>query len=97
MKTFARLGILLFAVATFSGCGVVGNMVADPIRDGDEITAQKVRNEMSPELQTIAHTKEQQLNYGARTVDTNMRQIWEDWDRFWLLEAPLHFSRYPIP
>lgn len=97
MKTFARLGIVLLAVASFTGCNVVGNMVPDPINEGDEITAHKVRNEMSPELQTVAHTQEQQLNYGARSVDTNMRQIWEDWDRFWLLDQPLHFSRYPIP
>ena len=61
------------------------------------ITESSVSANMSPEMKTIAHTHEQRCNYIARSLDTTQRQIFEDWDRFWLIEEPLHLSKYPIP
>lgn len=97
MKTFARLGMLLLAVSMFTGCNNSPEAASNPDPDGDRITAQAVRDDMSPELKTIAHTPEQHLNYGARSVDTTGRQIWGDWDRIWFLDRPMRLTPYPIP
>lgn len=68
-----------------SGCG------------NKEITASYARNNLSPELQSMAESKEQRKNRHARTFDTNLRQIPNDWDAIWLLERPVRLSVYPIP
>lgn len=59
--------------------------------------ADKVRANMSPELETIARTPEQRKNMVARSLDTNFRELNDDWDHIWLLDEPLHLSPYPIP
>lgn len=62
-----------------------------------EITARSVRKDMSPELETIRYTHEQRCNNIARSIDTTIRQLPEDWDRFWLVDEPLKMSYIPIP
>lgn len=51
----------------------------------------------SPELQSIAESKQQRKWRHRRTRDTNMRQIWNDLDAIMLLDYPSHMSEYPIP
>lgn len=63
----------------------------------DDITANSVRADMSPEMESIAMTPEQRKNQFARVVDTDFRQIVDDWDRLWLVDKPSGMSRYPIP
>lgn len=63
----------------------------------NEITADSVRSNMTPELETIAMTREQRLNQNARAVNTTGRQIHDDWDRIWLIDRPLRLSEYTIP
>ncbi len=62
-----------------------------------QITADSVRSNMSPEMETMAQTSEQRKNEVARAVDTNLRQLNNDWDSFWLLDRPLRLSMYPVP
>ena len=62
----------------------------------DKITAESVRADMSPELETVAMTHEQRMNRMARTVDTETRQIVDDWDMMLLLERPVRNTWYPI-
>ena len=62
-----------------------------------KVTADRVRSDMSPELETIAMTRGQRMNNVARTMDTNLRELNDDWDRIFLLDRPLRTSRYPIP
>lgn len=69
---------------------------------GDEpevvgVTAEEVRSDMSPELDTVAENWEEAKNRMARTTDTTTRQAWEDLGRFWLLDRPSRMTRYPIP
>lgn len=61
------------------------------------ITADSVRADMSPELETLALTPQQRLNRTARTIDTNLRQFNDDWDALWLLDRPRAMSPMPIP
>jgi hypothetical protein len=62
-----------------------------------KVTARSVRSNMTPELQSIAHMSEQRKNRTARTMHTNMRQIWDDLDAILMLERPVRLSEYPIP
>lgn len=86
-KSFVRgasltvLGLGLFAAA---GCS-------------NDITAQSVRANPSPEMESIAYTHEQRQNNLMRVNDTNWRQLVDDWDRFWLMDQPLHLNNIPIP
>jgi hypothetical protein len=57
----------------------------------------KVRSDPTPELESLSMTHEQRKNIHVYTVDTNMRQIWDDLDMILLLNRPLRFSRNPLP
>lgn len=85
-------GLALFAAPLLlSGCQ------SKPGYDDGYITAASVRADMSPELQTLSMTPEQRKNMHARSLDTTMSQIHEDWDRIWLIHKPIGMSRYPVP
>lgn len=91
MSTFRFTGIVAAALVVamvFTGCSSTGD---------EEITGHSVRMQPTPEMVGIAYTPEQRQNNIVRTWNTNLRQIVDDWDRFWLLDSPLHFSPYPIP
>lgn len=63
----------------------------------NKITASSVRTNMSPEMDSIAHTHQQRLNRLARSENTSFRQVLDDWDTFWLMDEPSRLSMYPIP
>ena len=86
-RIFAWAGALLLAASMM----IVGGCASD------EITPSSVRKHMTPELNTIAMTREQRRNNTVRSVNTTLRQIPDDWDRFWLVEDPVRLSVYPIP
>ena len=60
-------------------------------------TSKYIRGDLSPEVTSIAHSDEERANRRARTDDTNLRQIGDDWDHIWLREHPVRLSIYPIP
>lgn len=62
-----------------------------------QITADGVRGDMSPGLNSIAESNQQRKNRHARTFDTNLRQIPDDIDTLLLLERPVRMSPYVIP
>ena len=63
----------------------------------DKVTADDVRDHMSPELKSMAMTNEQRKNAHARTIDTTLRQTWDDLDMILLLDKPVKLTRYPVP
>ena len=63
----------------------------------NRITGSSVRRNMSPEKLSIARNSQQRKNDIARTIDTNTRQIWDDFDYILLLDRPRRLSSYPIP
>jgi len=62
-----------------------------------EITANSVRDDMSPGLKSMAESNEQMKNRHARTFDTNFRQIPDDIDMILLFDRPVRLSPYVIP
>jgi hypothetical protein len=84
-------------LAFFAVVGLTLLMTAGGCSDNKNVTASDIRHHMSPELQSIAHTKEQRKNREARTMDTDLRQVWDDFDTLLLLDRPVRLSRYPIP
>ncbi|MEX0776976.1 MAG: hypothetical protein WD042_14820 [Phycisphaeraceae bacterium] len=88
MSNVMRFGMATMVVgaALLAGCG-----------SKDRITAEGVRANMSPELQSVGDTAQQRKNRQARAVDTTLRAIHDDWDYFWLIDRPTNLSRYPIP
>ena len=63
----------------------------------DQITAGSVRRDMSPELSTLAMTRQQQKNTNARAIDTTWRQIGDDLDKLFFFNRPLRLNEYRIP
>lgn len=63
----------------------------------DTITASMIRQDMSPEMESMALTHGQRLNRRAKVWDVNARQIWDDIDVILLEDRPLRLSRYPVP
>lgn len=63
----------------------------------NDIKAQDVRRDFSPELFSMGQSEEQMKTSNARTIDTNGRQAWDDAARLLLLDRPLRMSKYPIP
>lgn len=63
----------------------------------ENVSPSWVRSNLTPELQSIAHSPEQRKNVHARVYDTNLRQVWDDLDMILLLDRPSQMSKYPIP
>ena len=82
------IGCVCLLVGLLSVCGGCGKKL---------ITGKYARSHPSPELQTLAHTKELRKNMHARTHDTNLRQILDDLDAILLIERPVQLSKYPVP
>lgn len=78
-------GVVLASALLVGGC------------HSDQVTVGDIRANMTPELQTTAMTKEEHKTRIARTVDHNLRQIWDDLDYIFLVDQPSHLTEYPIP
>lgn len=78
-------GFVLTAALLAGGCS------------GGRIEVDSVRANMTPELQTTAMTSSQHKTRIARSVDHNLRQIWDDLDYIFLIDQPSHLTSYPIP
>lgn len=61
------------------------------------VTLREVLQEMSPEFETVAYSHDQRIAQQARAIDTNLRGLNDDVDRFLLIDRPLRMSMYPIP
>ena len=78
-------------VCALALCGCNASQQADR-----QITAEYVRNNMSPELESIAETPAQRANRHARVDNTNLRQIPDDIDMLLLRDRPVWLSWYPV-
>lgn len=63
----------------------------------NRVTADSVRSNMSPELQSVAMSKEQRKNHHARVMDHTLRQWHDDWDYLLLMDRPRRMTKYPLP
>lgn len=85
-KLFLTLSLgLLLAVTTaqLTGCSTV--------------TAEQIRMNPTPELQSTAMSSGQRKNNQARVVDNNLRGIWDDGARLLFFDRTLPASPYPTP
>jgi AmiR/NasT family two-component response regulator len=62
----------------------------------DKITAESVRADASPDLQSVAMNNEQLKNRTARAIDTTARQVWDDIDSIMFWDRPMRMTKYPI-
>ena len=81
----------------WAGCLLLAAAACSAVGCQKQVTAQQVRSDLSPELESIAMSSEQRKNNITRTIDTNLRQIWDDFDSALFLDRPMRTSRYPIP
>lgn len=63
----------------------------------DKVTKEDVWNDMSPEMHSMSRNEDQRKSDILRALDTNARQIPDDWDFIWLQQRPLYMSDYPVP
>lgn len=63
----------------------------------DRLTADDIRNNPSPELSTMALTKDQRANRFARTWHTSLNQVPDDVDRLMLFDRPSRMTYVPVP
>ena len=78
-------GFILTAALMAGGCS------------SNRLEVDSIRANMTPELQTTAMTSSQHKTRIARSVDHNLRQIWDDLDYIFLIDQPSHLTPYPIP
>jgi hypothetical protein len=83
LSAFAAAG----ALALLSGC--YSNTAAG--RDA------KVRNNLTPELETLSQREIEVDNRQTLTIDENLRMANEDLNRMWLLDRPSRLNRIRIP
>lgn len=63
----------------------------------DRVTVDTLRDNMTPEMQGVGLSPDQRRNRHIRTVNTSLRQVWDDLDEILLLDRPSRMSPYPIP
>lgn len=74
-------------VAGLSACA------SGPIEERDA----QVRENLTPELDTLAHRDIDTDNRQVLSIDENLRQANEDWYRLWLVDRPSRLSRHRMP
>lgn len=72
--------------------GLVG-CTSDAISQRDE----QVRENLTPELDTLAQRDIDTDNRQVLSIDENLRQANEDWYRLWLVDRPSRLSRQRMP
>lgn len=55
------------------------------------------RSNMTPELDSMAASSEQDYNRYARYIDNNTRSAWNDLQRLLLLDRSSRLTKYPVP
>lgn len=65
--------------------------------ESDRVTVDSLSRDMTPEMQGVGLSPEQRRNRHIRTINTSMRQVWDDLDEILLLDRPSRMSPYPIP
>jgi hypothetical protein len=56
-----------------------------------------VYTDPNPEMATMGYTSAQHRAELSRTVNYDFRQMWDDWDNFWLVDEPIRLTNWPIP
>ncbi|MFA6046297.1 MAG: hypothetical protein WC718_15035 [Phycisphaerales bacterium] len=60
-------------------------------------SAQGIRDNLTPELQTMTDRNVDVRNRTSITFDENIRRFWEDMNRAALFDRPSMLSKYPTP
>lgn len=89
MVTLAAAFLLIALVLPSVGCA--GK------KRGDRITARDVRGNMTPALDSIGRTTDQDYNNYARVIDNNTRAAWNDLARFLLIQETSDLGPYYMP
>ncbi len=82
--TTLRCALLAAAAASLGGC-----------MSGGDAQLDEVRNDPSPNLDTLYQRPVDIDNAMVVTFDENGRMFWEDMGRFWLTDRPSRLSREP--
>lgn len=69
-----------------TGCGGNGLIGRDTL----------IRNNPTPELETLDLRDVDQDNRWAIMANENLRMLQEDWDRFWYTDRASRLTRYPM-
>lgn len=87
--SIARFSVLAAALASslcfFTACS------------GRYIAVEEIRRDPSPRLHGVANTFDEFENNRAIAWDVNLRQVNDDWERFWLSEHPMRLTHFPRP
>lgn len=78
----------LLAVGAFGAC-LLGGCAS---QDYSYQAAQEIRDDATPELDTLWQRRVDMDNQVALTMDENGRMMNSDWGRFWLMERPSRLS-----
>jgi hypothetical protein len=74
------------AFAALTGCGGGGLLGRDTL----------IRNNPTPELETLDLRDVDQDNRWAIMANENLRMLQEDWDRLWYTDRASRLTRYPM-
>ena len=80
-----------------SALGVCTLAMGVGCHSNERVTAHDVRKDMTPALDSITRTTQQDRNQYARVIDHNTRAIWNDLARFWLIDRTSRLEPWPMP
>lgn len=84
----------LLAACMVAAIGLAAGCESQP---KDSVSVQDIRNDLSPNFNTVIYSEDQVKNNWAITQNLNERQLRDDWNRIWFLERPQRLTPYPIP
>lgn len=63
----------------------------------DRVTSDDLRDNWTPELQSVTLSEEDFTNFKSRHRHNTWRQIHDDWARIWLVDRNLRLTEYNLP
>lgn len=91
MRHRCRTAVLAISTLALAGVALTG------CSSGNDSRKAEFRRNPTPELLTLAETRDQVDNQLTITNDTNMRMLSEDFGRFWLMNRPSRLNSRTVP
>lgn len=92
-----RIKMMLAVMIVGSAALLVSAGGCSSAPETDRVTVDSLSRDLTPEMEGVGLSHDQRRNRHIRTVNTSMRQIWDDLDEILLLNRPSRMSPYPIP
>jgi len=84
IRTALLASLLVIATVLATGCS-------------SQITSDELRDNWTPELQSVTMSHEELMNFRSRHRHNTWRQIHDDWARIWFENRNMRLTEYNLP